>query len=163
MNFLLVFGIGMVLLGLVYLIAALLDRRRKETVGSWPTVEGHILSTDVVHKEKTTEEWALATYTPVVRYTYSVAEKAYTSENVDFEPERSFPSLAEAEAVAQRYPAGCAVTVHYNPHGPQQAALEVKKPTGFNSELVSGLATAVLGVLVIVVYVIFQLQQPPAP
>lgn len=156
MNFLLVFGVGTVLLGLVFIVATLRERRQHETVGDWPTTSGTVIASVVQSHKPRPEQKTAATYTPLVTYTYRMGEQDYTSHNLDFLPLRSHVTAASAEAIVARYPVGSEVKVYYNPLGPQQAALDRGKPIGYHTELASGLVNVLVGILLIVVAVLFR-------
>lgn len=153
MNFLLVFGIGAVLLGLVFVTATLLGRRRHETVGSWPTVPGKVTAATVDRHAPRPWQKGEARYTPLVTYTYVVAGQLFTAHKLDFRPPRSYSSSAQAVAIVAGYPVGSEVKIYYNPLGPQQAALDRGKPIGYHTELVSGLVNVLVGVVLVGVYV----------
>ncbi|OQA23249.1 MAG: hypothetical protein BWY63_00346 [Chloroflexi bacterium ADurb.Bin360] len=154
MNFLLVFGIGTVLLGLVFVILALVGRHRHEAVGDWPTVPGKVLSRTVQRFQPRPGQKAEIRYTPLVTYTYEVAGQAFTAQKLDFKPPKSYATAAEAEEVVIAYPVGSEVKVTHNPLGPQQAALDRGRPVGYNTELVSGLLLILCGAVMIVVTVL---------
>ncbi len=154
MNFLLVFGIGTVLLGAVFIISALVERRRHETVGCWPAVPGKVLAASVQRYQPRPGQNAGVRYTPLITYCYEAAGQSLTGQKLDFRPPRSYAAAAEAEAVVAAYPVGSEVKVTYNPLGPQQAALDRGKPIGYHTELVSGLLLLACGAVMIVVAVL---------
>lgn len=156
MNFLLVLGIGTFLLGLVFVVATLRERRRHETVGDWPTTTGVVVASVVQAYQPRAEQRGATTYTPLVTYTYCVGEQEFTAHRLDFLPPRSYPTAASAQAIVDRYPVGSKVTVFYNPLGPQQAALDRGKPIGYHTELLSGLANVLVGILLLGVYALFR-------
>ncbi len=154
MNFLLVFGIGTVLLGTVFIVSALVERRRHETVGCWPAVRGKVLVASVQRYQPRPGQNASVRYTPLITYQYEVAGQPLTGQKVDFRPPRSYATAAEAEAIVAAYPVGSEVKVTYNPLGPQQAALDRGRPIGYHTELVSGLLLLACGAVMIVVAVL---------
>ncbi|MBN1922244.1 MAG: DUF3592 domain-containing protein [Anaerolineae bacterium] len=157
MNFLLVFGIGTALLGLVFVILALVGRRRHDTVGNWPTVFGKVLAATVQRFQPRPEQKAEVRYTPLITYTYEVAGQSFAGQKLDFKPHRSYATAIQAEAAVAAYPVGSEVKVTYNPQGPQQAALDPGRPIGYNAELVSGLLLMLVGAVMIVVAVFLPL------
>lgn len=84
---------------------------------AWPTAQGTVLvsKTDTCPKR--------AGFAPDVRYTYFVAGHLYAGYRIAFGP-RSCGSEPRAEGVAARYPTGH-VTVWFDPHQPEEAALMV--------------------------------------
>jgi hypothetical protein len=157
MEFLLVFGIGMFILGAIYVALALLGRQ-EQNVGDWPTVTGEVVDTSLYRKERRFPGFTRVTYTPTITYRYMVDGVTYTSQNLDFAPpERSsYENAVEAEAVLKEYAVDTDVTVHYNPRAPRQAVLEVEKPQGYYTGLVSGLFNVGMGLLTVVVYFLFR-------
>jgi len=155
MEFLLVFGSGLVLLGIVYVILALTGRG-EQGWGKWPTVTGQVLESGAFRKVRHLPGGTVVTYTPVVRYAYEVRGRMYTSKKRNFLPpyRSTYNDPQKAQEITERYPVGSTVTVHYNPHGPAQAVLEVERSVGYNAEFVSGLVNAGLGVLIILLYVL---------
>ena len=157
MNFLLVFGIGTVLLGLIFVILALVGRRRHDTVGNWPTAPGKVLAATVQRFQPRPGQKAEIRYTPLVTYTYEAAGQSFTGQKLDFKPQRSYATVDQAEAIVAAYPVGSAVVVTYNPQGPQQAALNPGRPIGHHAELVSGLVLMLIGAVMIIVAVFLPL------
>ncbi|MGC9357391.1 MAG: DUF3592 domain-containing protein, partial [Anaerolineae bacterium] len=120
MEFLLVFGIGMFIVGAIFVTLALLGRR-EQNVGDWPTVTGQVLETSLYRKERRFPGFTRVTYTPTVTYSYTVEGMTYTSQNLDFDPAEgsTYENPVEAEAILEKYAMGTPVTVHYNPRAPR--------------------------------------------
>ncbi len=89
---------------------------------SWPIVMGQIISSRVVPGGA---RYYRTTYSPIVRYTYHVGEKMFTSSFISLV---SKPYLNECDAirVTDRYHKGESIVVHYNPRIPGLAVLETK-------------------------------------
>ncbi len=151
MNFLLVFGIGMFLLGLVYLGLFLFSRRAKQLPGDWPQTQGKVKAAYIYRHLRWLPDRADATYTPVVEYAYTVQDVPYTSRRIDFKPYpyTTCDDVEPAQAIIAKYPVGGVVNVHYNPFGPTQAVLEAAKPVGYWRDLTAGLLGIGLGALLI--------------
>lgn len=111
---------------------------------SWPTVEGVVQESRVVRGQGEALSFA---------YRFTVGDYVYRSGGVtpgqsrgigDFAPDRFDPAK-----VVQKYPAGTAVTVYYNPADPRDAVLE---PGASWLALLSILLGAFLLVLGVVLY-----------
>jgi len=158
MAFVLIFGIGVIILGIVYLVSTFVGRRRQESVADWPTTSGVIRNAYVYRHEKRTSSKTTITYTPVVEYTYLVDGEGYFSNKHDLSAyvDASFEEREKAEAIVAKYPLESSVAVHYNPALPQQAVLEVYKPAGYNLELVSGLFNLLVGGGMVALYFVLR-------
>jgi hypothetical protein len=152
MKFLLVLGIGVVLVGSSYILLVLLGRRKHEHLGTWPTTTGTVKASFVY--KHTPRLGRAPTYTPVVRYTYTVDGETYTSETLTMTPGEplTFRDEQKAHAVVAKYPPKSTVDVGYNPQSPTQASLTRRKPTGFNTGLFTGLANVAIGAVLIALY-----------
>jgi hypothetical protein len=84
---------------------------------AWPSVQGTVL----VSKTDTCSRHT--GFAPDVRYTYFVVGHLYAGNRIAFGP-RSCGLASRAESVAAHYPIGH-VTVWFNPHQPEEAALMV--------------------------------------
>jgi hypothetical protein len=84
---------------------------------AWPSVQGTVL----VSKTYTCSKHA--GFAPDVRYMYFVATHLYTGNRIAFGPS-SCGLASRAEGIAANYPTG-QVTVRFNPHQPEEAALMV--------------------------------------
>ncbi|MFL6520848.1 MAG: DUF3592 domain-containing protein [Chthoniobacterales bacterium] len=87
---------------------------------NWPTTTGQVTASDI--------KKVVFRRQPQITYTYSVNDKAYTSQRVSFaggyKPKEVDPTLA-------RYPVGSDVTVAHDPQNPAEATLE----TGANKQV----------------------------
>jgi hypothetical protein len=84
---------------------------------AWPSVQGTVLVSKTYMCSKH------AGSAPDVRYTYLVAGHLYRGSRIVFGPS-SCGLASRAEAIAANYPTG-QVTVWFNPHQPEEAALMV--------------------------------------
>lgn len=119
--------------GLVFLALFLAFHRRAAQMRRWPTINGRIVSSEVYEFRRPRTDSSRSRrgrsrtetrYMPVVEYTYTVGGRQYSSRSIWDGTEVS-GSHAYALSVAQRYPAGGTVTVHYDPAAPGTAALEI--------------------------------------
>ena len=67
---------------------------------------------------------ATALYSPLVRYKYSVSNRAFTGERICFGLDGMFAGYKFAQRYTQRYPVGSPVAVYYDPEQPSQSVLE---------------------------------------
>ncbi|MGC9469388.1 MAG: DUF3592 domain-containing protein [Anaerolineae bacterium] len=151
MEFLIVLGSGVALLGLAFLIWIVVTKHREQGTPNWPSVQGEILESKVVPFERETPEGRERTFTPLIRYRYTVGEQRYTSANLNFLPDTAatYDVKAKAESVAAHYPAGSPVSVFYNPSNPGQAALEIPRPAAHNAVLFFGITNLIVGLAII--------------
>ncbi|MHB8873671.1 MAG: DUF3592 domain-containing protein [Myxococcaceae bacterium] len=85
---------------------------------AWPTVQGRVISSDV----ETIRSRRSARFTPRVSYSYKVGEKQFASDVIEFSLDGSGDAVG-ARQLANRFPSGAAVTVHYSPSDPQESCL----------------------------------------
>lgn len=112
-------GVPTVLLGIRQFRRALASRR-------WPTTAGEITGTDV--KSSSSGESGTTSYSPKLRYEYTVDGETYVSSRYRFGSVPSFSSRSKAESwLEDNFPVGSEVPVHYSPDRPD---LTVLKPGG---------------------------------
>jgi len=154
MPFLLVLGIGFILIGLTYITLIVVGRQKQQPLGHWPTTRGTVERSYVQEREPRPFQKQPETYTPVVIFSYSVDGETYVAKARSFAGAgaQTTRDLIAAEAVVKEYPPDSTVTVHYNPNTPSQAVLEVAKPTGYNTSLIVNVGNVIAGGLIILVY-----------
>lgn len=147
MAFLIVFGAGTLLLGVTFVISIIITRSRHEGTANWPGVPGLVNTSYVYQHDHTTSAGTETTYTPVIGYTYTVADRSYQSHKRNALPyDRStFASLDDAQEVVSRYPVGSSTKVFYNPHNIAQSILEKPKPVAHMAVLWYGIICLLLG------------------
>jgi hypothetical protein len=79
------------------------------------------------------------TYWPEIRYTYEVAGKTYTGDQIYIGARDGFGSREKAEAVLAPYPKGAAVTVYCDPEHPERATLVPGRANGVGLFLFGGI------------------------
>lgn len=128
-------------LGLGLLLFARNARRKAQASLSWPTVPGTVSVSDVKYDVSTSgsgdNEFQTETFTPVVKYQYSVQGVEHTGSRIAFGAMNQ--SQNAAHAVVARYPVGASVTVHYNPEKPGEAVLETRASGGTALAVLGGL------------------------
>ena len=95
------------------------QKRAVAAVQLWPSVSGTVVKSVV----ETHASYKNTTYTPVVKYSYEVAGKAFTSNHV---APGGVVGGSLAESLVARFPLGAQVEVFYNPQNPKDAVLEKK-------------------------------------
>jgi hypothetical protein len=97
------------------------DLARARASVTWPTAPGK------VEWSRTEKTYALPRgpfyYRLAIAYRYEVDGKTYDGDTVQFAP-RSITDRDIIARLADEYAAGKMVTVHYNPHAPEDAVLE---------------------------------------
>jgi hypothetical protein len=95
------------------------NQARARASMAWPTVPG------VVETSKVEERWSKSGtfYKLALSYRYDVDGNSYEGDTVEFGPAR-VTAQELIEGLAQKYPAGQKVTVHYDPDDPATAVLE---------------------------------------
>lgn len=96
---------------------------------SWPTAAGVVAAADVMREftpdaeSDGTSAPGSTTYTPRIQYRYTVDDREYIGERVEF-IDAATSNPERAAVLAMRYPAGKRVEVHYDPRAPQRAVLQ---------------------------------------
>ena len=123
---------------------------------SWPTVAGSVLESSVSVREAylNPNDQADKTvfFTPHVRYAYVVAGAPHEASIIRF-GHLEGTAAAAAQATCDKYPAGAAVTVHYDTGNPAIATLETVFQ-GSSQYIWSGILM-VLGVAIVAVAIIY--------
>lgn len=88
---------------------------------SWPTVEGTILQSQVIHNSGYNQG---STYRAEIVYEYKVRARRYKGKNVCLSYDVGTGDRGRAERRCAQYPVGRAVSVYYNPDKPVDACLE---------------------------------------
>jgi hypothetical protein len=125
--------------GLLTLTFLLSNRRDAMKAARWPTEAGTVLSSRSVSRRVlapgrgnvTMEVWS-----PLVEFSYRVGGRDYHGARIAFGAGVS-GGRDLAEATVARYPAGSAVTVHYDPANPSSAVLEPRVAFAWASALVT--------------------------
>jgi hypothetical protein len=99
---------------------------RTSAARRWPSTSGTVVDSRIIESEDDGDLY----YHPEVQFRYQVNGKVYPSDQwaigsrVVWGGQRRDPK--KAQSVVERYPAGRAVQVYYNPRQPEQATLEVR-------------------------------------
>ena len=142
-------GFVLFLIGIVFLITGVAALKRAKRAQSWPIVPGRVIASRVVQHESTDSEGGSSvTYEPQVEYEYSVMGLTYSAKRVAFGTNRY--DARKATEIADRYPAGSVVSVHYNPDKVKDATLETSASGGKLFPIIGGIIAA-SGLVVMVV------------
>ncbi len=112
---------ALLLLNAIFLAVIFFMRRKMRQVSEWPYTQGTVTESRL---ESRSSEDGSTDY-PVVRYTYQLIGRAYQGSRIATGP---VVGGSGARKVIERYPAGAAVRVYYNPQNPEEAVLEQKAP-----------------------------------
>jgi hypothetical protein len=149
--FLILAGVILALVGLGFILSAIISNQRTKTAESWPTIPGTVLHSEVMVHVTRNKGVTTRTYEPIVHYQYNLMGKPYESKKV------SFGSLHmkddQAEEIVSRYPAGSSVTVHYDPNKPEKSVLEVTARGG-KTLMVSGGIFIVMGIVLFILQLV---------
>jgi hypothetical protein len=122
-NFIQAFGIlGAICFpfGVYFLARSQMNAVRAGVSQSWPSVPGIVQSSKI---EKRLNGVPMMIYRLALTYRYDVDGRPYHGDTVQFGP-RWAASRRLIEKLAEKYPGGAAVTVHYDPKDPNVAVLE---------------------------------------
>jgi len=142
--------VGAIIIGLGFLLHTRVHAKGR-LAQLWPTTPGTILTCAVAPAMV----MGSAMLTPEVSYSYEVGGQVLQGGGLRVGVPRYFNKLAKAEALANQYPVGSQVTVHYDPAAPSNTALDLAIGEGYTplmiysfgaTLLVLGIAIAISGV-----------------
>ncbi|HEY5706791.1 MAG TPA: DUF3592 domain-containing protein [Terrimicrobiaceae bacterium] len=116
MSFSTIFILIFVAVGLGFAAFAARGVIQARASSAWPQVSG-----EITHSEITDSD---SSYSPLVRYKYSVSDRSFAGERICFGLDRMFAGYKFAQRYTQRYPVGSPVAVYYDPDQPSQSVLE---------------------------------------
>ena len=132
--------------GIVLIGIALFKCWRCWSAGVWPTVAGEVIQSDTDDKTTENNEGNETThYRARVRYAYEVKGRKYVGHDVSFGFEWHWFKWT-AQLVANRYPEGKRVRVHYRPADPQESTIETGVTLASVAVLAAGIALVAWGV-----------------
>jgi hypothetical protein len=123
--------VGAIIIGVGWLLH-LRAQSHGRRAQAWPTTQGTVLSSEVV----AVPVMGNTMLTPAVTYRYEVAGQALESAGLRIGEPHVFNTPAKAKALADKYPAGAAVTVHYDPAKPASTALDLAIGEGYGPLMV---------------------------
>jgi hypothetical protein len=120
------------MLGAGSIVRYLQGRWQARASARWPTVAGTIRESRLaVEFDDTGDE----IYRPNVRFIYRVGGREFEGSTVKWGPPATYAWRSRAAAAIAAYPAGKAVTVHYDPAKPELAVLEPLNREGMTMPL----------------------------
>ena len=139
--------------GIAVFAYALSEITRAALATRWPTVEGEIAGTRLVHRM---DEEGDSTDYDYVAYRYQVDGRPYRNDRIRFGPVVAPSSIIPtvdpppnnpraAAELARRYPTGQRVRVRYNPRDPRESVLYAEASPTIWIMLVAGAALGFLG------------------
>jgi hypothetical protein len=88
----------------------------------WPTVSGKVISS-TIKQRASGMIWPFTLYRHDLSYFFKVGERSFEGNAAQFGP-KWLPSGDLVDRLVEKYPAGAAVTVHYNPDDPEFCVLD---------------------------------------
>ena len=115
------FAVGFALCALAsgLILAGRLSIRRAAESEAWPAVDGIIIESTVAAKREGRQ-----LYRPMVRYRYEVGGECYEGSRIQWAAREGFRKYTRARRMLDRYRAGSAIKVHYDPSRPGMAVLQ---------------------------------------
>lgn len=112
------------IVGIILIVKSIKDKKKAEASGAWPSTTGTVVeSTIKEHSSYDTDDHTQrTTFSPYVKYTYTVMGTAYESHKLAFGAAQS-GSYKFAQDLIAAYPAGATVAVYYDPNNPAEAVL----------------------------------------
>lgn len=109
-------------------------RSLMEASKAWITIGGEIIASEAKLPPSHTSD-DQSDVDAIVRYRYRVGGRNYESDRIKIGGQTSM-TRAFADAVVAKYPVGAHVDVHYDPHDPENVALEPRKQDNLVVQLV---------------------------
>jgi hypothetical protein len=119
--------------------------RRARIRRDWPATEGLIETSTAAPPESSGADDLL----PHIVFSYTVDGKTYRRA-LEF-PAGTMPTPEFAAAYVSKYPAGTRLSVHYDPHEPENATLEPGSGRGDALILGIGIAAVVVGIVLLLI------------
>jgi hypothetical protein len=133
--------VAVVVVGAMLIAQALDQYSRAQTMASWPTTLGRVLSSDIAPVAADGElRWR-----PAVRYLYEVRGQGIISTGLSMAASRDTYREAEARELTTPYPPHTTVLVFYNPEHVSEAVLDLSLPRFVWLSLFAGLALVSAG------------------
>lgn len=132
--------IGALVIGAGYLVHSRIQAKGRKA-RDWPTTSGQVLSSDVAQVSMGKDTML----TPAVAYSYVVNGQSYQGDAIRVGQPPLFNTPSKAQALAAKYPAGSAVTVHYDPASPGAAVLDLAIGEGWTPLMIYAFGATLLG------------------
>jgi hypothetical protein len=102
------------------ILAGRLTVPREADSKAWPAVDGVVLDSAIAADRDEGRQ----RFRPVVRYRYEVAGQRYEGSRIQWAAKEGFRKYTRARRMLDRYRAGSAIKVHYDPSRPGMAVLQ---------------------------------------
>ncbi len=150
-----IFFIALAVIGLATTLFGIYFIALSRQAASWPSVTGHVVSTQVRTDHSQTDRGLSAAerartqrYYPDIHYRWSVDGQVYSGSRYRLgTSHEKFDSREQAEAAAARFPAQSTLPVYYDPRNPAQAVLDPGASVGVYAPLPLGLLFLGVGLL----------------
>ncbi|ALG67561.1 DUF3592 domain-containing protein [Beggiatoa leptomitoformis] len=113
----------------------------------WLETTGKIIQSDISQKLTSRDQTEHIIYSPHIRYEYTIEGRIYQADRVNFLPQATTQSAAEA--VNKQYPIGKIVTVYFNPDDIKIAVLETGATIQNYEPLIIGGVLLLLGIVLL--------------
>ena len=122
------------------------SQKKADASQNWPSVNGTIQDVKAAknYHSGADDDINVDTYSPKLRYSYTVGGNEFSSDRIAFGYGKTFNSESAALASIQKYSLGSVVMVYYNPENPNEAVLERRNERQVWG-LVGGILLIVLG------------------
>jgi len=141
-----IFMLGFILLGGVFMYGAINGRLKSKKAQSWPVVNGRVISSEVEEdRYRSTTGKATISYVPDISYEYNVNGKDYTGKTVIFGT-TTYDYLT-ASRISEKFAPESTPRVYYNPANPQDSVLLPQATEGMRS-LIPGIFFIVTGIII---------------
>lgn len=136
---------GLILVGLMALVAGSYDAYRTHQARQWPTAPA-VIRSSAAERVFVGSRRGRHTWYPRVTYTYTVEGRTLLGRRISVSEGSLFAKLGitdrgydyeNATAVVNRYPSGAQVSVHYNPAHPEESVLETASLSAATTLLVA--------------------------
>lgn len=147
------FMLGFILLGVVFMYRAVGGRLKAKKAQSWPIVSGRVVSSEVVEDRlRSATGKATIAYVPDISYEYTVNGTRYTSSTVIFGV-KTYDYIT-ASRICEKFSVESEASVYYNPADAQDSVLLPQATEGLRS-VIPGIFFIVTGMLIGVMGILF--------
>lgn len=140
------FMLGFILIGALFLLNAIKSRLLIRRASNWPSVKGKVLSSEVEEDRfRNPTGKATIAFVPAIEYSYKVNGTAYTGTRVTFGVTNY--DYIIASKICDKFAIESTPDVFYNPANPAESVLAPKSTEGQRS-VIPGVFFIVTGILV---------------
>lgn len=147
------FMLGLIVLGVVFMYRAVSGRVKAKKALEWPTVKGKVLSSEVEEDRlRNATGKAIIAFVPEISYEYVVNGKTYTNDVVIL-GDTTYDYITAAR-ICEKFAVESEPIVHYNPDDAQDSVLLPQATEGMRS-VIPGIFFIVSGILIGLFAVLF--------